>query len=259
MGKVSRTPLRTPFSPHFRQSRSWKQRYSSRPIFHSCDGRNVICLLDYIKWSGEERDLHIVGVSLGGMVAQELAARISHRIISLTLTVTTAGGNVIYNLPPWKGFISLLSLVFMGDPQKKVATILDMIFPQSWLDKKREGDEKGRTNRQYQAEDYLHRIQITRPQTLVGHLSQMCAGLTHYVSKERLQTMAASIPKITIVTGDEDNLVRPINSTILKEHIPQAELITWVGTGHAIHAQWPERYCELISKVIRDTKQQPLT
>lgn len=60
---------------------------------------DVIVLLDHIGWT-EERQLHVVGVSMGGMVAQELATRIPRRIASLLLSVTSAGGHFWNNLPP---------------------------------------------------------------------------------------------------------------------------------------------------------------
>ena len=80
---------------------------------------DVITLLDYIGWK-EERGIHIVGTSLGGMIAmgkqhllfstclsrqcgffcEEMATRIANRIASLTLCVTTAGGRPWTNLPP---------------------------------------------------------------------------------------------------------------------------------------------------------------
>lgn len=76
---------------------------------------DAICLLDYIGWT-KKRDIHIVGISLGGMIAQgmcimfntelsaeataELATRIPERIASLTLAVTTPGGPIYGNFPP---------------------------------------------------------------------------------------------------------------------------------------------------------------
>ena len=78
---------------------------------------DVIVLLDFVGWT-EKRSLHVVGLSMGGMIAQgaseaqislcsdidgpftELAYRIPERLISLSLAVTTAGGLPIFNLPP---------------------------------------------------------------------------------------------------------------------------------------------------------------
>ena len=102
---------------------------------------------------------------------------------------------------------------------------------------------------------YLRRLDITRPQTVIGHFSQMIAGLTHYVSPNRLRSISAGIPKVLILTGDSDNLVRPNNSTILKEHMKEAELVVWERTGHVMHVQWPKRYCELLYRTFEEGKE----
>ena len=78
---------------------------------------DVIALVDYLGWT-EKRSLHVVGISLGGMIAQgvsrtllllfptinklriELAYRIPERIVSLALASTTAGGLPLCNIPP---------------------------------------------------------------------------------------------------------------------------------------------------------------
>jgi hypothetical protein len=56
---------------------------------------------------------------------------------------------------------------------------------------------------------------------------------------------------VTILTGDSDNLIRPSNSRVLKQHMPEAELRVWEDTGHAMHIQWPTRYCNLLNETLR--------
>jgi hypothetical protein len=92
---------------------------------------DIICLLDYLGWTAD-RELNIIGISLGGMIAQgsvnfltsvpvrfyerankifiELAYRISNRISSLFLAVTTPGGHIWGNFPPVRVFLSRLFL-----------------------------------------------------------------------------------------------------------------------------------------------------
>lgn len=224
------------------------------PYSTSGMAEDVIVLLDYIGWT-ETRDLHVVGISLGGMIAQELSTRIPERIISLTLAVTTPGGLPWYNLPPWKGVASLGRLFLIADAENKLPILLDMVFPQEWLAQKAEDDPEGRTNREIQTGLYRHRLLMTRPQHPLGGLSQMYAGLLHHVDGSRLRKISSSIPKVLIVTGDKDHLVKPMNSRYLKQDMPEAELVVWEDTGHALHLQWVDRFNELLERVFREGKQ----
>ncbi|KZO99439.1 alpha/beta-hydrolase [Calocera viscosa TUFC12733] len=222
---------------------------------------DALALLDYMGWKGE-RDLHIVSISLGGMIALgkqrlvELVDRIPERVISLLLSVTTAGARIPWwNLSPWKGTTTLARMMLVKDPVVLTGMALEMIFPAPWLDAPAENDPQGRTNRQLKAHEIIERSRVTRKQTLQGSLSQMAAGLTHYVSPARLHKISRSIPKIIILTGDEDHLVAPRNSQYLKEQMPEAELIVWEKTGHALHQQWPGRYCELLERLMAEGRE----
>ncbi|KAG2149332.1 Alpha/Beta hydrolase protein [Suillus clintonianus] len=217
------------------------------PYTTSGMAEDVITLLDYLKWN-EERSIHVVGISMGGMISQELADRIPDRIISLSLIVTTAGGQFWLNMPPWKGSTSLARLLMTGDPDVKVPILMDMLYPRAWLAEKAKDDPEGRTNLEVQSSFYHWRLKITRPQTPIGALSQMYAGLTHYVSPARLRKISSSIPKVVILTGDQDDVIRSSDSRHLHRHMPEAEFHWWEGTGHGISAQWKTRFNELLEK-----------
>ncbi len=90
----------------------------------------------------------------------------------------------------------------------------------------------------------------------MGVLSHNWAPLVHYVSPARLQAISSTIPKIIILTGDNDNLVEPRNSFYLKQNMPEAELVQWENTGHAIHSQWPERLSALIERAVREGREE---
>lgn len=99
--------------------------------------QDVVALLDYVGWK-EDRKVHVVGLSLGGMIAQganycrneykllrrrsEVAFLIPERIASLTLGVTTPGGHVWNNLPP----VSIIGLVEFMCPQSE-SSVVDRI------------------------------------------------------------------------------------------------------------------------------------
>lgn len=92
----------------------------------------------------------------------------------------------------------------------------------------------------------------------------MAAALTHNVSDERLAYIAANIPKIAIVTGDDDHLVRPTGSERIKRAMEaglisenesdrkRVELLKWSGTGHGIHAQREEEFNSLVERAMRE-------
>jgi pimeloyl-ACP methyl ester carboxylesterase len=165
-----------------------------------------------------------------------------------------------------------MRLMTITEPKVKIPIILDMIYPEPWLAEKADNDAAGRTNREVQFEviriwfcplkipftdgdiylqTYQRRIEITKPQTLMGSISQMAAGLTHSVSPARLHAISLSVPKVVIVTGDEDHLVDPRNSAYLKKHMPDAEYIVFGATGHAIQAQRKERFNALLERVFK--------
>ena len=83
----------------------------------------------------------------------------------------------------------------------------------------------------------------------------MAAGLTHHVSPSRLAQISRTIPKILILTGDDDNLIRPSESVHLSKCMPQAEFVMWEGVGHAIHIQGRKRFHALLERAFEGGRQ----
>ena len=166
--------------------------------------------------------------------------------------------------------------MMIKEPEQRIPLILEMLFPQDWLDSKSLNDPQGRTNREIETEvisssyallesnvlnlndvlqGYRSRIAVTRPQTPLGSVSQMAAAMTHRVSPDRLRQISSIIPKVLIVTGTTDNLVDPANSHFLKEHMPEAELIVKEGAGHGITMQYRDWLNELLEKTFNDSRE----
>ncbi|KAJ7065051.1 alpha/beta-hydrolase [Mycena amicta] len=212
--------------------------------------QDIVALLDHIGWKSP-REIHVVGASLGGMIAQELAWLIPDRVASLTLAVTTPGGRPWQNLPPWEGIKCLTRLLFISEPEKKAPTVMKMLYTQAWLEAPSLIDPT-RTNRQVQTETYLRRVVFGPKQQIVGHVSQLGAGLTHHVTPDRLRRISDSIRKVVILCGDEDHLMDLQHSRDLKAAMPSAELVQWKNTGHGIHSQRPEEFRNLLMRVFRE-------
>ncbi|KAF5366565.1 hypothetical protein D9758_008986 [Tetrapyrgos nigripes] len=233
------------------------------PYSTSGMAEDVIVLLDYVGWK-EPRSIHVVALSLGGMIAQELATKIPGRIISLLLGITTAGGLPWTNFPPWKGVKLLAKSTFTKSIDDKIPIVHEMVFPTSWLEEEyQEGsitgveqvEDRKRTNREVETELYHAEILLTRPQTLSGSLSQLYAALTHRVSPARLEQISKSIPKIIILTGDVDHLVNPKNSFYLKDKMKEAELIQWKNTGHGLHFQKTREFNAVVERMVEEGRE----
>ncbi|KAF8556875.1 alpha/beta-hydrolase [Imleria badia] len=218
------------------------------PYSTSGMAEDVLCLLNYLQWT-EDRSLHVVGISLGGMIAQELAYRIPNRIMSLSLIVTRAGGNVWANMP------SVCVLLTTSEPDKKIPIVQETLFPGEWLDSLAEDDPEGRTNREVQCQVLQQRMKITKPQTLVGALGQMAAALTHSMTPDRLAKVSASVPKVLIISAAEDILIPHTEGEKLKHQMPEAEYQCWEKTGHGVCGQYKKRFNQLLEKVFEEGKE----
>jgi pimeloyl-ACP methyl ester carboxylesterase len=108
---------------------------SSKPLMRyttSDMAKDLIELLDHLGWTGE-RELHVSGVSMGGMIAQELGLLIPNRICSLNLLSTAA------KIENTTSFIeNLRTRINMFIPKsldRSVADAADSLFSNEWLDK----------------------------------------------------------------------------------------------------------------------------
>lgn len=147
-----------------------------------------------------------MGVSWGGMLAQQVTLRYPSRVRRLVLAAATAG---LFMVPGKVGALAL-----MMNPRKYT----DPGFLHRHFDTLFGGGFDG-WKRYYRG---------IRPPTASGYIYQLLAlfGFTD----------ALAIPSIKaptlILAGDDDRLVRGINAHILKTLLPQAELRFVKGAGH---------------------------
>ncbi|KAF8834723.1 hypothetical protein BDN67DRAFT_1045132 [Paxillus ammoniavirescens] len=139
-------------------------------------------------------------------------------------------------MPSLKGILLFARLLTTTDRKQRIPITFDMLFPAEWLDAKAEEDPEGQTNRDIQSALLHHRFEMTQPQTLMGSLSQMSAGMTHRVTPDRLRKISAAIPKVLILSAAEDNLIHYSEGEYLKSHMPEAEYQFWEKMGHGVEA-----------------------
>lgn len=85
------------------------------------------------------------------------------------------------------------------------------------------------------------------------------AALTHDVQPERLAYIAANVPRISIITGDDDALVAPTGSERIYRFMTangdakdRVEFVKCEKTGHAIHVQQAKVLNALIEKTMKE-------
>jgi pimeloyl-ACP methyl ester carboxylesterase len=84
--------------------------------------KDAIALIDHLKWP----KCHVVGISMGGMIALEFALLAPERILSLTLLATHAGG--LASRAPFVGVQHIVRSFFIRDKHRLVENSLQMLY-----------------------------------------------------------------------------------------------------------------------------------
>jgi pimeloyl-ACP methyl ester carboxylesterase len=174
-------------------------------------------LLDHLGWDR----VHVVGVSMGGMVGQELALRWPARVRSLALIATHAGG-LRNRLPPIEGLATVLRAL-PGPPPERRRGLERMLFPDAFL---------ARCDRGWL--DRIVRDDFGRPIHPKFRLSQL-AAIWRHDTRSRLEALGA-IPTL-VVKPALDKLVSPEACAHLSRRIPGARLLTYPDAGHGVIRQ----------------------
>lgn len=167
--------------------------------------------------AGVER-AHIVGISMGGLIAQELALSAPERVRSLCLLATHAGvAHAVWDAE------ALAMLGNRGEMTPQEAAEMSVPFNYAPL-----------TPRERIEQDWEVRLPLAASPT--GYLAQL-AGSSTWSGLERLGTLRA--PTL-VVHGDLDRLVPPDNGRMLADAIEGAELNVIAGANHVLMTDQPE-------------------
>ena len=157
---------------------------------------------------------HIFGVSMGGMIAQELALRHPKRVQRLILGCTTCGGPQTV-LAPVHVLEKLLASPDMPR-EEALRQQWQVIFSPGFI-------EKDPTFL-----DHLSAVALTYPTPFHSSLRQMMA-IQRFNAYGRLGQIVA--PTL-VVTGAEDMVMPPANSHLLADRIHNAVFESFADAGH---------------------------
>lgn len=169
-------------------------------------------------------EAHVLGKSMGGYIAQELAIRHPGRLKSLILASTSAGPYVLETpiLEAWAG------AVMKGISQK---AFFQLMLPFIFTDKTFENPEMVRM-----AIDMIAGRSCPAPDYALA--SQFIACVEHY-ARGRLSRITAP----TLVLAGKDDFFAPFTlSEELAASIPNARLVVLEGGGHALNTDIPDKF-----------------
>ena len=176
---------------------------------------------------------HLVGVSMGGMIARALAASEPHRWASLTLIASHAGG--WRNMLPSPRALADFSRAQVSSTEARVAALERLLFPEEWLATIDRAELyrrlRGRAGKGGRAR---RRIAASQFQAVVRY-------------GRRAESGVLPIPTL-IIKPARDVLVPPHNSDLLAERIRGSQLLTLDEAGHGATLS----HAALVNAALRD-------
>jgi pimeloyl-ACP methyl ester carboxylesterase len=206
--------------------------FDNRGIGNSDKGRKPFSLKQFADDTAGLMDAigiqqaHILGWSMGSMIAQELVLHHPSKVNKLILYATHCGAEMF---PPNPEIIEKLTDL-TGTDQERGMRFISTLFPSNWL------------------QNNGHRIGeiFFRP---MGNLPEDTLQLQSKSIEEWIGTanlLGEIHNSVLLITGMDDCLVVPQNSRYMSEKIPNAKLDLIENGGHGLMFQFPDIFCEKV-------------
>jgi pimeloyl-ACP methyl ester carboxylesterase len=181
---------------------------------------------------------HVLGVSLGGMIAQEVALRHPDRVEGLVLGCTSPGGTLSVRPTPeaMAAFVSAGG----GNPESDLRRMIPFLYTDACM-----------KERPQEIDDFIRR-RLGNPTSPAGYAAQLAAAVSHDASG-RLEGVRA---RTLVITGDADRLVRHENSLRIAERIPGATLVVVPGAPHRLFAENADTFNRNVLSFLQEVKPQ---
>ena len=176
---------------------------------------------------------HVMGLSMGGMIAQELAINYPERISRLILACTHCGGPHQVTTSAETGAL-FMDMIYIASPEAKMKAAACLF------------DSDTLANRPEVASKYGE-ISLKHPTDAKLLMRQWEAALKHDTYERLPQIKAQTL----VLTGAADLLIPPENARILAEKIPGAIRKVIPGGGHQVLVEQPEACNEAILQFLR--------
>jgi pimeloyl-ACP methyl ester carboxylesterase len=200
------------------------QKFSISQFANDTAGFLAALGLDNSSSNNDNQKIDILGLSLGGFIAQEFALTYPDKVDRLILVVSGCGGEE--SKPPQLSPEAFRSMVY-GNASKDL--FLSTLFPKEWINE----------NTNYIEKNFVFPMGKIPAQNLL--LQSQAAG--NWEACDRLSNITN--PTL-IVSGTEDITAPPANSVMMAERIPGAWLVQIIGGGHGLIFQYPNEFSEVL-------------
>ncbi|RLN36587.1 hypothetical protein BBI17_009691, partial [Phytophthora kernoviae] len=204
--------------------------------------QDALALMDYLKWD----TAHVVGISMGGMISQELALAAPSRVRSLTLMVTTRGKYTEdpRSKEPMRGNLNA------KEPEDVAKSQLELLFSPVYLSQPMAFGDK--TRREVMLEYLTDRAKVRVKPHFLGMANQFLAIRTHWISDERLVAINDAGFPILLVGGAMDILIPPREMQTLHEYLrgDHVQTLFFEQGGHGVIMQYPEEIADAITEMV---------
>jgi len=175
---------------------------------------------------------HLVGHSMGGVIAQELALRVTSRVRSLCLMCTVARGRDAAGLTPrmlWLG-----TRTRIGTRAMRRNAFLEIVMPPAALHSADRGALAARL-----ADLFGHDLADAPPVVMA-----QIRAMARYDAGPRLAALAG-VPTL-VLCATHDPIARPASARALAAAIPGARVVEFGDASHGLPIQWADRVNALL-------------
>lgn len=213
-------------------------RYSTKEM-----ALDLIDLLTHLKWYNAStppvRNLNIVGVSMGGMIAQELALLIPDSLQSLILVSTAP--RLVRTIPFMENIRQRINMFIPRNIDVQVNDVAHKLFSDEFLAQPDTEHADPALNypliQDRFASSELQKRADKDGFTRKGFTLQAIAAGWHYKSPEQLKELGDRVgrDRIAVYHGTKDNMLTFRHFELLKEDLGEGpEYKVWEGRGHVL-------------------------
>jgi len=203
--------------------------HRSRPYTLEDMAKDTIDLLNYLSI---ER-AHVIGVSMGGMIAQRIAISYADRVLSLTSIMSSGYALNPKIVPHLKGraFYYMVPFFLRNFPIKnKFASSVVTVDNYVKVFTKLNGNGFP-TDKKLLYSLFTEGIEIRKGQNPRARFQQFC-GIA--ASGSRLQELSLIKTPTLVIHGTKDSLIPPSHARVYAPQIPNAQMLWVEGMGHQL-------------------------